>query len=71
MLRPLTARADDPNTIVFRETFDQTGGTGGQDGVFSGNSIANNALTYDNEEGGQPLDVLPTARRQYAVDNRP
>jgi len=48
MLRPLTARADDPNTIVFRETFDQTKGTGGRDGAFSGN-IASSNIKYDNE----------------------
>ena len=40
---------DDPNTIVFQETFDQTGGTGGRDGKFSGSGIANSAIKYDNE----------------------
>ena len=39
---------DDPNTIVFRETFDQTKGTGGRDGVFTG-SIGSSAIKYDND----------------------
>ena len=48
MLSPLTAWADDdPNTIVFQETFDQTTGTGGRDGKFSGN-IGSSTIKYDN-----------------------
>ena len=39
---------DDPNNIVFRETFDGTKGSGGRDGVYSGN-IANSGIQYDNE----------------------
>ena len=38
---------DDPNSVVFRETFDQTSGTGGRDGNYSG-SIASSAIKYDN-----------------------
>ena len=49
MLSPLTAWADDdPNTIVFQETFDKTTGTGGRDGKFSG-SIAQGTIKYDND----------------------
>ena len=49
MLSPLTAWADDdPNTIVFQETFDKTSGTGGRDGKFSG-SIAQGTIKYDGE----------------------
>lgn len=49
MLSPLTAWADDdPNAIVFQETFDKTSGTGGRDGKFSG-SIAQGTIKYDNE----------------------
>ena len=49
MLSPLTAWADDdPNTIVFQETFDKTTGTGGRDGKFSG-SIAQSTIKYDND----------------------
>ena len=49
MLSPLTAWADDdPNTIVFQETFDKTSGTGGRDGKFSG-SIAQGTIKYDND----------------------
>ncbi|MBQ3769551.1 MAG: chitobiase/beta-hexosaminidase C-terminal domain-containing protein [Prevotella sp.] len=49
MLSPLTAWADDdPNTIVFQETFDNTSGTGGRDGKFSG-SIAQGTIKYDND----------------------
>ena len=49
MLSPLTAWADgDPNTIVFQETFDQTSGTGGRDGQFSGN-IGSSTIKYDSE----------------------
>jgi hypothetical protein len=47
MLNHQTARADDPNTIVFLETFDKTNGTGGRDGKFTGN-IASSNITYDN-----------------------
>jgi hypothetical protein len=47
MLNHQTARADDPNTIVFQETFDKTNGTGGRDGKFTGN-IASSNITYDN-----------------------
>ncbi len=36
MLSHLTAWADDPNTIVFQETFDQNTTQGGRDGKFSG-----------------------------------
>ena len=49
MLSPLTAWADDdPNTIVFQETFDKTTGTGGRDGLFSGN-IGSSTIKYDSE----------------------
>ena len=49
MLSPLTAWADDdPNAIVFQETFDKTSGTGGRDGKFSG-SIAQGTIKYDND----------------------
>ena len=49
MLSPLAAWADDdPNTIVFQETFDQTTGTGGRDGKFSGN-IGSSTIKYDSE----------------------
>lgn len=49
MLSPLTAWADDdPNTIVFQETFDKTSGSGGRDGKFSG-SIAQGTIKYDND----------------------
>ena len=49
MLSPLTAWADDdPNAIVFQETFDKTTGTGGRDGKFSG-SIAQSTIKYDND----------------------
>ena len=49
MLSHLTAWADDdPNTIVFQETFDQTKGTGGRDGVFTG-SVGSSAIKYDND----------------------
>ncbi len=49
MLSPLTAWADDdPNAIVFQETFDKTSGTGGRDGKFSG-SIAQGTIKYDGE----------------------
>ena len=49
MLSPLTAWADgDPNTIVFQETFDKTSGTGGRDGLFSGN-IGSSTIKYDSE----------------------
>ena len=49
MLSPLTAWADDdPNPIVFQETFDQTKGTGGRDGLFSGN-IGSSTIKYDGE----------------------
>ena len=49
MLSHLTAWADDdPNTIVFSETFDQTKGTGGRDGVFTG-SVGSSAIKYDND----------------------
>ena len=49
MFSHLTAWADDdPNTIVFQETFDQTSGTGGRDGKFSGN-IASSNIKYDKE----------------------
>ena len=49
MLSPLTAWADgDPNAIVFQETFDKTTGTGGRDGLFSGN-IGSSTIKYDNE----------------------
>ncbi len=49
MLSPLTAWADDdPNAIVFQETFDNTSGTGGRDGKFSG-SIAQGTIKYDND----------------------
>ena len=40
---------DDPNTIVFHETFDQTSGTGGRDGVFNGSGIASSKIIYDND----------------------
>lgn len=49
MLSPLTAWADDdPNAIVFQETFDKTTGTGGRDGLFSGN-IGSSTIKYDSE----------------------
>ena len=49
MLSPLTAWADgDPNTIVFQETFNQTSGSGGRDGKFSGN-IGQSTIKYDKE----------------------
>ena len=49
MLSPLKAWADgDPNTIVFQETFDKTSGTGGRDGLFSGN-IGSSTIKYDND----------------------
>lgn len=44
LLTHQTARAD--NVIVFSETFNETGGTGGRDGQFTGN-IAQNAIKYD------------------------
>ena len=48
MLSHQTARADgDPNSVVFQETFDQTSGTGGRDGQYTG-SIATNTIKYDN-----------------------
>lgn len=49
VLGHLTAWAqDDPNTIVFHETFDQTNGTGGRDGVFTGN-VGSSTIKYDTE----------------------
>ena len=49
MISSQTAWADDdPNTIVFRETFDITKGSGGRDGAFNGN-IGSSTLKYDNE----------------------
>ena len=49
MLSPLTGWADgDPNTIVFQETFNQTSGSGGRDGKFSGN-IGQSTIKYDGE----------------------
>ena len=48
MLSHLTAWADnDPNIIVFHETFDNTKGSGGRDGVFTG-SVGQNNIQYDN-----------------------
>ena len=48
MLGHLTTWADDdPNTIVFQETFDQTDGTGGRDGVFNGSGIASSKIIYN------------------------
>ena len=44
-----TARADDdPNTIVFQETFDQNKTQGGRDGRYNG-SIGSQTITYDND----------------------
>ena len=49
MFSHLTAWAeDDPNTVKFRETFDNTKGSGGRDGAFNGN-IGSSTLKYDNE----------------------
>ena len=49
MLSHLTAWADDePNTIAFQETFDQTDGTGGRDNVFTGN-VGSKQIQYDND----------------------
>ena len=49
VLGHLTAWAqDDPNIIVFHETFDQTNGTGGRDGVFTGN-VGSSTIKYDTE----------------------
>lgn len=42
------AWTDKPTTIYFYESFNQTTGTGGNDGKWSG-SIASNNVTYDNE----------------------
>ena len=49
MLSYQSAWADDPNPVVFQETFDQTSGTGGHDGSFSGN-IASSTIKYDNND---------------------
>ena len=49
MLSHLTAWADDdPNTVVFQETFDQTNGKGGRDGVYSGNGTGSAEIKYKN-----------------------
>ena len=46
MLSHLTAWADDPNTIVFQETFSQNTTQGGRDGKFSG--LGTGTIKYDN-----------------------
>lgn len=48
----LTVNAAQPTGLItdFYESFDQTNGTGGNDGSWSGNNIASSNITTDNQE---------------------